>query len=64
MSAQSMSERRVDLLKQILLEYPGSCPVTLHVGDIQLALGSQFTVDIDKVIGPLRMEFGPKVVSF
>ena len=64
-SAQTLSEARVDVLKGILGNYPGACSVILHVGDdLQLSLGGQFMVDIDRVIGPLRIEFGAQAVSF
>ena len=64
-SAQSLSEARVDVLKGILGNHPGACSVILHLGDdLQLSLGGQFMVDVDKVIGPLRIEFGASVVSF
>jgi len=64
-SAQALSEARVDVLKGILGNYPGACSVILHLGDdLQLSLGGQFMVDIDRVIGPLRIEFGAQAVSF
>ena len=65
LSAQLLSEVRVDILKGILANHPGTCSVILHLGDdIQLSLGGHFMVDVDKVIGPLRIEFGSSVVSF
>ena len=63
MSAQGLTEESVDTLKRILTENPGDCPVVLHLGQgLHMPLGDEFTVDFDKVIGPLRVRFGPNVV--
>jgi hypothetical protein len=38
--------------------------VVLHLGNgLEMSLGDEVTVDFDKVLGPLRVAFGPSVVA-
>jgi DNA polymerase-3 subunit alpha len=61
--AVSLDPDKVTQLKNILVEYPGSAPVYLHVGDSKvLRLGDDFNVDVDRVIPPLRVAFGSSVI--
>ena len=64
LATHGLSEERVDALKHILIEHPGDCPVVLHLGNgLEMSLGDEVTVDFDKVLGPLRVAFGPSVVA-
>lgn len=62
--AHTVTEDSVAALKRILSENPGECPVVLHLGrGLSMPLGNEFHVDLDKVLGPLRVRFGPNVAS-
>ena len=64
LATHGLSAERVDALKQILIEHPGDCPVVLHLGNgLEMSLGDEVAVDFDKVLGPLRVAFGPSVVA-
>ena len=61
--AVALDADKVARLKHILTEYPGAAPVYLHVGDSKvLRLGTDFNVDVDRVIPPLRVAFGSAVI--
>ncbi len=61
--AVALDPDKVTRLKNILIEYPGSAQVYLHVGDSKvLRLGDDFNVDVDRVIPSLRVAFGSGVI--
>jgi DNA polymerase III subunit alpha len=61
--AQGLSEERINVLKSILKEHPGESPVYLHIGQGKvLRLTDDFCVDLDRVIGELRVAFGHDAV--
>jgi DNA polymerase III alpha subunit len=61
--AMSLDKSTVGRLKSILTEYPGPSEVHLHIGNSKvLCLGPDFTVDVDRVIPPLRVAFGSNVI--
>ncbi|MFM8267294.1 MAG: DNA polymerase III subunit alpha [Ilumatobacteraceae bacterium] len=61
--ATSLDERRIDQLRRILVEHPGSSPVFLHLGQGKvLRLGDDFNVDLDRVVGELRVALGHDAV--
>jgi DNA polymerase-3 subunit alpha len=50
-------------LRKILREHPGGSLVFLHLGTHQvLQLADEFSVDLDRVIGELRVAFGHDAV--
>jgi DNA polymerase-3 subunit alpha len=56
----ALTEERVELLKKLLSEHPGPCPVLLHVGAKCIRLDSRFSVDTTKgLLAELRVLFGP-----
>jgi DNA polymerase-3 subunit alpha len=58
-SAQVLTESTIETLKATLLDHPGTSPVFLHLGpDNVLRLDSEFNVNLDRVIGVLRSEYG------
>jgi DNA polymerase-3 subunit alpha len=61
--ATSLDGSTVARLKDILASYPGDAQVFIHLGQSKvLKLGPEFTVDVDRVIPPLRVAFGVDVV--
>ncbi len=57
--ARSLTEAIIEQLKAILNEHPGDAPVLLHLaGDKVVQLGPEFTVNIDRAMGQLRVVFG------
>jgi len=57
--ARSLTETVIEQLKAILSEHPGDAPVLLHLaGDKVVRLGPEFTVNIDRAMGQLRVVFG------
>ena len=61
--ATSLDGGTVARLKEILASYPGDAQVFIHLGQSKvLKLGPEFTVDVDRVIPPLRVAFGVDVV--
>jgi DNA polymerase-3 subunit alpha len=57
--ATSFDDRRLERLKAILSEFPGESPVFLLLGENKvLRLNDQFSVDLDKAVGELRVAFG------
>jgi DNA polymerase III subunit alpha len=63
LAAHGLSEERINLLKSILKEHPGESPVYLHIGQGKvLRLTDDFCVDLDRVVGELRVAFGHDAV--
>jgi DNA polymerase-3 subunit alpha len=61
--ATSLSEARITQIRQILSEHPGESPVYLHIGQGKvLRLADDFRVDLDRVVGELRMSLGHDAV--
>ncbi len=61
--ASTLNESRIDQIRSILSEHPGASPVYLHIGPGKvLRLGDDFTVDLDRVVGELRMALGHDAV--
>ena len=59
LSAQTLSESTIEELKAMLTEHTGNSPVFVHIGaDKAVRLGSEFNVNLDHVMGPLRVAFG------
>lgn len=57
--ARSLTEVVIEQLKAILSEHPGDAPVLLHLADDKVVrLGPEYTVNIDRAMGQLRMVFG------
>ena len=51
--------RVLDSLKSLLTAHPGGTPVFLHIGAGKvIRLGGEFSVELDRVMGPLRAKFG------
>ncbi len=62
LTARSLTEKVIDQLKAILNEHPGDARVLLHLaGDKVVQLGPEFTVNIDRAMGQLRVVFGDAV---
>jgi DNA polymerase-3 subunit alpha len=59
----SLDELKIQRLKRILREHPGDSVVTLDLGHQQLRLSDDFRVDVDRVVGELRMAFGHGAVA-
>ncbi len=58
-SAQALTPELIDDLKGVLQQHPGTSPVFLHLGgDKVMQLDSKYTVDLDRVIGQIRVMFG------
>jgi DNA polymerase III subunit alpha len=50
-------------LKKLLREHSGDSRVFLHLGDNKiLRLGDEFSVNLDRIIGELRVVFGHDAV--
>ncbi|MFM8847714.1 MAG: DNA polymerase III subunit alpha [Actinomycetota bacterium] len=63
LSADSSIDQTVWRLKEILMAYPGEAQVILHIGESRVVkLAPEFTVDVDRVIPPLRVAFGVDVI--
>jgi DNA polymerase-3 subunit alpha len=61
--ASVLSEERIDRLKAMLAEHPGESPVFLHLGEGKvLRLPDQHRVDLQRVVGELRVAFGHDVL--
>jgi DNA polymerase-3 subunit alpha len=59
LSPQTLSESTIEQLKAMLTEHAGNSPVFVHIGsDKAVRLGSEFNVNLDHVMGPLRVAFG------
>jgi DNA polymerase-3 subunit alpha len=61
--ATSLNELKIAQIKKILREHPGDSPVYLHIGQGKvLRLADEFRVDLDRVVGELRMALGHDAV--
>lgn len=59
LTTRPLTEGLIEQLKAILSEHPGDAPVLLHLaGDKVVRLGPEFTVNIDRAMGQLRVVFG------
>ena len=62
-TANALSEFRIAQLKRVLREHPGDSRVLLHLGDNKvLRLSDDFSVNLDRAVGELRMVFGHDAV--
>ena len=60
--ARSLTAELIDRMKAILRDHPGDAPVLLHLADDKVVrLGAEFTVNIDRAMGQLRVVFGDAV---
>jgi DNA polymerase III subunit alpha len=60
----SLDELCIQRLKRILREHPGDSVVTVELGGGQsLRLPDEFRVDVDRVVGELRVAFGHDAVA-
>ena len=58
-AAQALTPELIEDMKGVLQQHPGSSPVFVHLGgDKVMQLDSKFTVDLDRVIGQIRVMFG------
>jgi DNA polymerase-3 subunit alpha len=63
MPMHSITEFRMAQLKKILRDHPGDSRVILHVGENKVAhLPDEFSVNLDRVVGELRVVFGHDAV--
>ena len=61
--ATSLNELKIHQIRKILREHPGESPVYLHIGQGKvLRLADDFCVDLDRVVGELRMALGHDAV--
>ena len=61
--ATSLNELKIHQIRKILREHPGDSPVYLHIGQGKvLRLADEFCVDLDRVVGELRMALGHDAV--
>ena len=61
--ATSLNELKIHQIRKILREHPGDSSVFLHVGQGKvLRLADEFCVDLDRVVGELRMALGHDAV--
>ena len=60
--ATSLDELSIQRLKRILRDHPGDSVVMLDLGTQVLRLSDEFRVDVDRVVGELRMAFGHDAV--
>ncbi len=61
--ASSLTELKIHQIRKILREHPGASPVYLHIGQGKvLRLADDFCVDLDRVVGELRMALGHDAV--
>ena len=59
----SLTETRVNRLKELLVEHSGSSPVFLHVGGKILRLTDEFRVDVGNgLMGEIRVLLGPNAI--
>ncbi len=59
LGSASLDESRIGELKRILADHPGSSPVLLVLGEGRvLRLPEDYAVDLDRVVGELRVAFG------
>jgi DNA polymerase-3 subunit alpha len=56
----ALTDERVESLKRLLTEHPGSSPVLLHVGAKVIRLASQWSVEVSRgLLAELRILLGP-----
>ncbi|MFM8554475.1 MAG: DNA polymerase III subunit alpha [Acidimicrobiales bacterium] len=61
---QGFSQDNLTTLRGIIAEYPGMSPVKISLSTgIVFDAGERHMVDVDKVIGPLRVNFGANAVK-
>ena len=61
--ASSLDELKIQRLKRIVKEHPGDSVVMVDIGQREvLKLSDEFRVDLDRVVGELRMAFGHDAV--
>ena len=61
--ATSLNELKIHQIRKILREHPGDSAVYLHIGQGKvLRLADDFCVDLDRVVGELRMALGHDAV--
>ena len=61
--ASSLTELKIHQIRKILREHPGPSPVYLHIGQGKvLRLSEEFNVDLDLVVGELRILLGHDAV--
>ena len=61
--ATSLNELKIHQIRKILRDHPGASPVYLHIGNGKmLRLADDFCVDLDRVVGELRMSLGHDAV--
>ncbi len=61
--APSLDELKIQRLKRIVKEHPGDSVVMVDIGQQKvLKLSDEFRVDLDRVVGELRMAFGHDAV--
>lgn len=61
--ATSLTELKIHQIRKILRDHPGESPVYLHIGQGKvLRLADEFCVDLDRVVGELRMALGHDAV--
>ena len=61
--ASTLNEARITQIRSILSEHPGASQVHMHIGAGKvLRLGDDFMVDLDRVVGELRMALGHDAV--
>jgi DNA polymerase-3 subunit alpha len=54
----------LDVLRNIINEYPGDSPVKISLSSgRKFSTGPRMLVDVDKVLGPLRVNFGADAVK-
>jgi len=56
--AVRLGPTEIDVLKQILSNQPGPCPVVLDLGTERIRLTDAFRVDLARVVPEIRMAFG------
>ena len=63
LSPNALNEAHIKRLKDVLLEHPGDSRVFLHLGERKvLRLADEFCVNLDRVVGELRIAFGHDAV--
>ncbi len=62
LSPNALNEFRIAQLKKVLREHPGDSRVLLHLGDKVLRLSDEFCVNLERVVGELRIIFGHDAV--
>jgi DNA polymerase III subunit alpha len=61
--SSSLNELKIHQIRKILRDHPGDSPVYLHIGQGKvLRLGDDFCVDLDRVVGEMRMLLGHDAV--